>query len=850
MSIAALNITINADVGAATSGMRGFSSAAQQAMQTSGGAVDDFRTNLQTASEALQRAAGGIGRNFDTANEAIVRGSARSEGALQKLGDTADHVKFETVGEKIAAAFGAGAGAGYVAAQTWMERTEALVAAKVKVIAIGLAIAAVSATAATVYGAYRLISGTLGFVTGLFTGDSYKSANIDQVIALNNEVKELQRGLSISAIEASALHDALGRLGVSKTDYTSVWTSAEAAMRKNGDELDRLGVKYKDADGRLLETGQFIGNVKQKLDEYRAGWDRSSAAAAIGIGTYEQVSEAVKVTGQELETSKSRLDDYVLGFGPERQAAVAAYEKALREFRNESKLMGDGFAAAISDAVMPAYTAMAAALRDGFPGVVRSFRYSLATIVSLAYGLKTVFDVVADAGIGAVTVLADGFVALGVAAVKALKGDVAGAAKVLQEAWQQSGRTVGKTMDEIVGDAKANRDALLLAWGLDDRTMSVAEARQQRLAANNGKKTWTPAPAAAAATTPKASEYERYLLELDREIAKLSESEYASKRLRAEQLAAKEGITDLGEAYRKIAEIQAGDSAKAVEAFTQKLREEAAGYEFETAILTANTVEREKLVFAVQQQLTLEREIAAAKKAGKPLTDEAIEQLRTETAAATKARAVMIDARDQKATSAGTGFEQAYQEYSKRATDSAALTKNLVAGSLQQAEDAFINFAKTGKLSLGSLFSFMAEEFLRGVFRMQIGMPILNAIRGALAGGGGGSTGGGFFSTVVSAFGGLFGGFRAAGGPVAGGTPYLVGERGPELFVPTASGAVVPNHALAGATGGGTVIDNSGQTFNIGQGVSRAEVKAGYQQAAAEAEARIMRRLRQQGITA
>jgi len=43
-----------------------------------------------------------------------------------------------------------------------------------------------------------------------------------------------------------------------------------------------------------------------------------------------------------------------------------------------------------------------------------------------------------------------------------------------------------------------------------------------------------------------------------------------------------------------------------------------------------------------------------------------------------------------------------------------------------------------------------------------------------------------------------FGGGRAMGGPVAGGTPYLVGEQGPELFVPHASGSIVPNHEMGG----------------------------------------------------
>lgn len=44
---------------------------------------------------------------------------------------------------------------------------------------------------------------------------------------------------------------------------------------------------------------------------------------------------------------------------------------------------------------------------------------------------------------------------------------------------------------------------------------------------------------------------------------------------------------------------------------------------------------------------------------------------------------------------------------------------------------------------------------------------------------------------------------RASGGPVSADTPYLVGERGAELFVPNTSGAIVPNHKLGG--GGITV---------------------------------------------
>lgn len=45
---------------------------------------------------------------------------------------------------------------------------------------------------------------------------------------------------------------------------------------------------------------------------------------------------------------------------------------------------------------------------------------------------------------------------------------------------------------------------------------------------------------------------------------------------------------------------------------------------------------------------------------------------------------------------------------------------------------------------------------------------------------------------------------KAGGGPVSSGVPYLVGERGPEIFNPGSSGSIVPNHELGGL--GGTTI--------------------------------------------
>lgn len=53
------------------------------------------------------------------------------------------------------------------------------------------------------------------------------------------------------------------------------------------------------------------------------------------------------------------------------------------------------------------------------------------------------------------------------------------------------------------------------------------------------------------------------------------------------------------------------------------------------------------------------------------------------------------------------------------------------------------------------------------------------------------------------------GGGRASGGPVSAGVPYVVGEEGPEWFVPNSSGTIIPNSQLqaVGGGGGGNVIN-------------------------------------------
>jgi phage-related minor tail protein len=64
--------------------------------------------------------------------------------------------------------------------------------------------------------------------------------------------------------------------------------------------------------------------------------------------------------------------------------------------------------------------------------------------------------------------------------------------------------------------------------------------------------------------------------------------------------------------------------------------------------------------------------------------------------------------------------------------------------------------------------------------------------------------------------------FRANGGPVSANSPYVVGERGPELFVPRASGSIVSNSNMN--QGGGSAGSSINVNYNIAAGVTRSEL--------------------------
>jgi hypothetical protein len=152
-------------------------------------------------------------------------------------------------------------------------------------------------------------------------------------------------------------------------------------------------------------------------------------------------------------------------------------------------------------------------------------------------------------------------------------------------------------------------------------------------------------------------------------------------------------------------------------------------------------------------------------------------------------------------------------------------------------EDAIIG---GGKLS--DVFKGLLQDVARVILRMHVIEPLMNSIMGKggvvppnpFAGGGGG---GDIFSTIVGGISSIFGGFRASGGPVSAGQAYVVGERGPEMFVPRTAGAILPNHRLGGGGAPVTIVQNN----TIGDVASMQKVRADLRKSEQRIAARVHR---------
>ena len=125
-----------------------------------------------------------------------------------------------------------------------------------------------------------------------------------------------------------------------------------------------------------------------------------------------------------------------------------------------------------------------------------------------------------------------------------------------------------------------------------------------------------------------------------------------------------------------------------------------------------------------------------------------------------------------------------------------------IGGAFSDSFRSVITGSMSAQEALAGFFKNVANSFLDMASQIITQLIVIKSLEAATSifGGGGGFKGFSGAGPVAFPSGMNIGvaGFKANGGPVGAGKTYMVGEKGPELFVPSSSGNIVPNNQLGG----------------------------------------------------
>jgi hypothetical protein len=225
--------------------------------------------------------------------------------------------------------------------------------------------------------------------------------------------------------------------------------------------------------------------------------------------------------------------------------------------------------------------------------------------------------------------------------------------------------------------------------------------------------------------------------------------------------------------------------------------------ERQQTLLEANRSMRDKLISLAEEMAKLELN---KDKLGEAAYNREKTRIQNQILDAYALRDAKIQAKEDE-ISAIEEIENAYYEGAKRALKSLAeqykpinVAQDAIMMTWQKIGDAVDTFVETGKFKFSDFARSVIQDLAKMIAKAAIFFAIGTALKAIFPGSE-------FLKTI----------FKAQGGPVKGGSPYIVGEKGPELFVPQNSGKIVPNNQLGTASTNAMTgpITNNYNTYNI-----------------------------------
>jgi len=538
----------------------------------------------------------------------------------------------------------------------------------------------------------------------------------------------------LSGISQEELGSSLSKLAKNSAE-AAAGTKAQAAA------FDALGVSATNADGSLKNTDVLLGEIADEFAGYADGAAKTALAQEFFGKSGAKLIPLLNAGAAGIEELKKEAEALGLVIGGDAASAAEVFND------NLSRVQGvvTGLFNRVAQQLLPTLSALSTQLLDSAKnsGALDQAARAAAT------GVKFLLS----AGV----VVGAAFKTLGEAL-----GGVAGALVALFSGRFADAFNIAKAVTtDFVGNIRGAANTVSTIWDeSSDRIASSAGTKSTKIAA----------PIVLAAEKIKGAgkkikdeakkifeDIERQIAAINREVATFGQTETQVKLFDLQAGGATSGQID-----------RATDALKQLDAL--KAQQE------------ASDKAKDKL-----------KDLESQGKATFESTRSPIEELNIELARQQKILDALGPAYQDTYFRAVDAAQTAYEEASKLNTELDEFSKEAAKNIQGAIGDGLVDILEGNFKDIGKNFTRLITRMVAEAQAAKIARELFG---GAVEGGSGSGIFGGALSAIGAAFG--FGGAKAGGGDVMAGRSYLVGEDGPERFVPRTMGAIVPAAATAG----------------------------------------------------
>lgn len=635
--------------------------------------------------------------------------------------------------------------------------------------------------------AMKAVKGAVAGLAAAYTFDAFASG-IKGAIESAGELDHMAKKTGASVEALSGLKSAAKLSGTSLEEVggglqklSKAMFEAAGGSQKQADLFKTLGVSTTDTSGRLRDSGEVMLDLAKKLNVMESG-TQAVATAQMLLG--KRGAELMPFL-QDL----AEIGELNAKVTAQMAAEADAYEKNLIKLEGRKKSLYATIAAGVLPAMRDFTDAMVAAgsVTDRLNQTAKQLQQDNVIETWARNGMRAVAALidVFDAVVRVVRIVGNAFaaVAADIVSVGEFMDGILG--EILSErSLDPVKRRFGKLTSDLTAHAEGFNEDMARIW---NAPLFLTKLEEQFAARDAGLKKLTETAKQSFAIPDqsggKTSPFDKYLDSLNVEAVRDKLGKYEAMIEKGRLLAEKEGrLGEMSKVTAIVTSIQKTDEAKRVDAFTRSLEEANKQYEFQNSLIGMNAREQEIATATRKNFVAVEQQIWDAEKNGAKLSAEAQQNLRDAAVQASARMVQAINARWEAEHAWDTGVTKAINNYIDNVTNAAAQSEKLFTNAFKNMEDALVNFVRTGKLDFKSL----ADSIISDLIRIQIQNSIMKPLAQATSG----LSFSGLFSGAGSFFSNLF---RASGGPVTSGQPYVVGEQGPEWFVPNGAGSILPN---------------------------------------------------------